>query len=220
MDPMLESLNAWLISLSQVLPLELFVFVGSLVEEIVAPIPSFLITTLAGSLASAAGYGYLGLVVLILLASLGKSLGCAIIYIVADKAEDFLMTKVGPSMGITHAEVERVGKFFTGSLRDYLILIVIRALPVSPSLPISVMAGIVKIPFAFYNIATFIGNVFRSALFIAAGYFGLSAFESLLHGAGSIESLVQIAIAIILVGIVGALYFIRYRKNRTDSSIT
>ncbi|HEX2792345.1 MAG TPA: VTT domain-containing protein [Candidatus Paceibacterota bacterium] len=210
---MLESLNAWLVSLAGVLPLEIFVFVGSFAEEIIAPIPSILITTLAGTLAEAADYGYAGLALLVVLATLGKSLGCAVIYVIADKAEDALMTRVGPWMGISHAEVERVGKYFTGSIRDYLILIVIRALPVSPSLPISVVAGILKVPFAFYNIATFIGNLIRSALFIAAGFFGLSAFESLLAGAGSIESLVQIAIAIVLIGIVGAIYLIRHRRG-------
>lgn len=211
---MFDSLTAWLTSLSEILPLELFTFLGSLAEEIIAPIPSILITTLAGSLAQAAGYGYVGLALLVLLASLGKSIGCALIYVIADKAEDFLLTKLGPALGITHAEVEKLGKYFTGSMRDYIILILLRALPISPSLPISVVAGIVKVPFAFYNIATFIGNVIRSALFIAVGYFGLSAFESALHGAGSIESLIQIGIAVVLVGIVGAVYFVRHKRSR------
>lgn len=211
---MLEQFSAFLVSLSTILPLELFIFVGSFVEEIVAPIPSILITTLAGSLALAAGYGWVALLGLAVLASIGKSIGCALLYVLGDKAEDFLMVRLGPKIGITHAEVERIGKYFTGGLRDYLILIVIRALPLSPSLPISVGAGIIKLPFALYNIATLIGNFFRSILFIAVGYTGFSAYQNLLHQANSIESLIQIALAFFLGLFVLYLYYLRRVREK------
>ncbi|HYF29271.1 MAG TPA: VTT domain-containing protein [Candidatus Paceibacterota bacterium] len=214
METMFEWINQFLTSLAYVLPLELFVFLGSFIEEIVAPIPSVLITTLAGSLALAAGYGWWGLLWLAVLASFGKSLGCAILYVIADKAEDFLLVRLGPKIGITHAEVERVGKFFTGGIRDYLILIVIRALPLSPSLPISVGAGIIKIPFAMYNIATFIGNLLRSLLFIAVGYTGFSAYQRLLDEAQSLESLIQIALAVLLAGFVLVIYYLRRVREK------
>lgn len=213
---MFEQLNVFLVSLSGVLPLELFVFVGSFVEEIVAPIPSVLITTLAGTLALGAGYGWLGLLWLSVLASIGKSIGCAILYVIADKAEDFIMVRLGPTLGITHAEVERVGKFFTGGIRDYFILIAVRALPLSPSLPISVGAGIIKIPFGMYNIATFIGNFLRSLLFIAVGYTGFSAYQHLLEQANSLESLIQIALAAALGLFVLWIYYLRRVREKKE----
>ncbi len=215
---MFERFSEFLTSLAYVLPLELFVFVGSFVEEIVAPIPSVLITTLAGSLALAAGYGWFALLWLAIFASIGKSIGCAILYIVADKAEDFILNRLGPKIGITHADVERIGRYFKGTARDYLILIVIRALPLSPSLPISVGAGIIKIPFGMYNIATFIGNFFRSLLFIAVGYTGFSAYQSLLDRAGSIESIVQIMLAAGLVFFVGWVYYLRRVREKKEAS--
>lgn len=214
MGSMFEAFSVFLTSLAYVLPLELFVFIGSFIEEILAPIPSVLITTLAGSLALAKGYGWLGLLWLALLASLGKSIGCAILYVIADKAEDFLLVRIGPKIGITHAEVERIGKFFTGGIRDYLILIVIRALPLSPSLPISVFAGIIKIPFALYNIATVIGNLIRSLLFIAVGYTGLSAYQSLMHQANSLESLIQIGLAAFLGVFILYIYYLRRVREK------
>ena len=213
MGHMFQQISDFLASLAYVLPLELFVFLGSFIEEIVAPIPSVLITTLAGSLALAAGYGWAGLL-LAALASLGKSLGCAILYIIADKAEDFLLVRLGPTIGISHAEVERVGRFFKGGIRDYLILIVIRALPLSPSLPISVFAGIIKIPFALYNVATFIGNLIRSMMFIAVGYGGFSAYQSLLDRAVSLESMIQIGLVALLVLFIGWIYYLRKVKEK------
>ena len=211
---MLENVSAFLISLADVLPLELFLFVGSFIEEILAPIPSVLITTLAGSLALAAGYEWIGLLWLAILASIGKSIGCALLYVLGDKAEDFLMTRLGSKIGITHAEIERVGKYFTGGIRDYLILIIVRALPLSPSLPISVGAGIIKLPFTLYNVATFIGNFFRSLLFITIGYTGFSAYQNLINQADSIESLIQIVLAVGLGLFVLYIYYLRRIHER------
>lgn len=218
MGGMFEWISEFLTSLAYVLPLELFVFIGSFIEEIVAPIPSILITTLVGSLALAAGYGWLGLLWLAILASIGKSIGCALLYVIADKAEDFIMVRIGPALGITHAEVERVGTFFTGGIRDYFILIAVRALPLSPSLPISVGAGIIKIPFGLYNIATFIGNFIRSLLFIAVGYTGFSAYQNLLAQANSLESLIQMALGASLGLFVLWIYYLRRRRERKAGS--
>lgn len=213
---MLESVSAFVTSLAAVLPLELFVFIGSFLEEIIAPIPSVLITTLAGSLAEAAGYGWIGIAWLAILAAIGKSIGCTLLYIVGDKAEDVIMTRFGPALGITHAEVERVGRYFTGGLRDYAILITIRALPLSPSLPISVGAGIIKMPFALYNVGTLIGNLLRSILFLAVGYTGFAAYQSLLESADSLSSLIQIGLAVLLAGFILWIYYLRrVRERRT-----
>jgi uncharacterized membrane protein YdjX (TVP38/TMEM64 family) len=49
-ERMMEQMTAWLAAFSAVVPLELFVFAGSIIEEIIAPIPSILITSIAGTL--------------------------------------------------------------------------------------------------------------------------------------------------------------------------
>jgi len=214
MEDMFDQISEYLTWLSGVLPLELFVFIGSFVEEVVAPIPSVLITTLAGSLALAAVYGIVGILWLAVLASIGKSIGCALLYMIADKAEDLLLVRLGPKIGITHAEVERIGKYFTGGIRDYAIIILLRALPLSPSLPISIGAGIIKIPFGLYNIATFIGNFLRSLLFIGVGYTGFSAYQSLLSDADSISSIIQAIMAVVLVLFVGWIYYLRRVREK------
>lgn len=211
---MFERISQFVVSLSSVLPLELFVFVGSFLEEIIAPIPSVLITTVAGSLAEAAGYGWVALLWLAVLAAVGKSLGCAILYMIGDKAEDVIMSRFGTALGITHAEVERVGRYFTGGLRDYLILIVIRALPLSPSLPISVGAGIIKMPFTLYNVGTLIGNLIRSILFLAVGYTGFAAYQTLLEDADALSSIIQIGLAVLLAGFVLSLYYLRRAREK------
>jgi len=208
---MFEYIQEQLIYLSKIVPIEIFTFIGSFLEDIIAPIPSPLITTTTGTLALAQGYGYVGLIWLIVIAALGKTLACIIIYIVADKAEDFILVHVGPKIGIGHAQVEKLGTYLTGSARDYVILTAIRALPIIPSLPVSIAAGVIKIPMKLYIIGTFIGTLFRSALFIIVGYIGLSAYQDIINGIDSVESISQI----IIVGVLGvAITWFYYKRPK------
>jgi membrane protein DedA with SNARE-associated domain len=211
---MMDQVTAWLAAFSAVVPLELFVFAGSIIEEIIAPIPSILITSIAGTLALTAGYGILGLVWLSLIAALGKTIGCVVIYMVADKAEGLIVGRLGKYIGVSHEEVERMGTYFKGGMRDYAILILIRALPVLPSLPISVMAGVIKFPFMPHAVATYIGSFLRSVLFIGFGYLGLSAVENIGKNLTSIESMVQIGIAVFLFVFLVLVYLKRRQMNR------
>ena len=101
----IETLINYLTQLSNRIPVELFILVGSFIEEVVAPIPSPLVTTVTGSLAYTQGYIPIALCLLGLLAAIGKTIGSVIIYFIADKAEDFLMIKIGPYIGIDRKSV-------------------------------------------------------------------------------------------------------------------
>ena len=76
---MIETLINYLTLLSNRIPVELFVLIGSFVEEVVAPIPSPLVTTITGSLAYSQGYIPVALCLLGLLAAVGKTIGSVII---------------------------------------------------------------------------------------------------------------------------------------------
>lgn len=211
---MFEQINQYILSMSAVVPVELFIFLGSILEDIIAPIPSPLVTTAAGSIAQAQGYGYLGLVWLALIAACGKIIGALVLYFIADKAEDFLLVRLGPKIGVSHKHIEEYGRRFTGSPKDYVILTVIRALPIIPALPVSVVAGIIKLPMKLYIIGTFVGSFLRSILFIVLGYVGLSAYQQVIEGIDSIESIIQIAIVLALGGLVAWFYYKRSRLNK------
>jgi membrane protein DedA with SNARE-associated domain len=107
---MFERLDQLIVWLSDRIPLELFTFIGSFLEDVLAPIPSPLVTTTAGTIAFAQGYLFIGLFWLALIAAAGKTLGCIVIYIITDKAEDFFMTRLGPRLGVTHKEIENLGE--------------------------------------------------------------------------------------------------------------
>lgn len=213
---MFESVTAYVIGLSSVIPIELFAVVSSFLEEIIAPIPSPLVGAVLGSLALASGSdSWLFLVWLGFLAALGKTLACAVIYYAVANASTAAIERFGEHVGVRHEDLIAVSSYFTGSARDYVILILARAIPFIPSLPISIAAGLIKTPIRFYLIATLIGTFLRDTLFIFIGYLGLSAYFAAIEKIASIESLVMLGLAAGALGLLIGLFFAEKRKKKS-----
>ena len=134
-----------LMGYAQKVPLDLFVFGGAMVEEILAPIPSPLVMTLGGSIALAQKFPWMMLLWLALVGAVGKTLGSWLVYFVSDKAEDLVVGKLGKFLGVTHKEIENIGKYFYGDWRDDLIILLARALPIMPTAPVSIACGVIKV---------------------------------------------------------------------------
>lgn len=195
------------------LPLEISSFLGGLIEEIVAPIPSPFVMAAVGSSAFAQNREIIFLVWLALLGSAGKTLGAWVIYFIADKLEDLVVGKFGRFLGVSHQEVEGVGKHFKGGWKDDFILFILRALPIVPSSPISVVCGIIKINLRTYLVSTLAGNFFRNLVYIYLGYSGISAYQSVLSGLDNTESMIQVLVFMSLVGFVSWVYYKRHKSK-------
>lgn len=205
----IKIIETYLLGLAQKVPLEIFVVIGALIEEIIAPIPSPLVMATAGSIALAQQKGVSYLFFVGFLSAVAKTFGCWIFYYLADKAEDVLTKRFGRLLGFSHKEIERVGKLFNGSIRDEIILAVIRAIPIMPTTPVSVACGFVKMNVKGYLAATFVGNYVRGMMFVFAGYSGLSAFKSIIEGVNSLESIMNFVIVLILAVFLGFVYYSR-----------
>ncbi|MFZ2522112.1 MAG: VTT domain-containing protein [Minisyncoccia bacterium] len=209
---MFTNIENSLILLAKTVPLEFFTFFASIVEEIIAPIPSPIIMTVTGSLASVQGRGISYLFLLTILGSLGKLLGSLVVYYLADKIEDYFSGVMEKFFGVSHADIESFGKKFTGKTKDYLIMFFMRAIPIVPSSVVSIGSGVLKIPLKIFVVSTFLGSIVRDFLYIYFGYAGLSVLGDIIHSSESIESIIQLIVFIlILSGLVYA-YF-KKRKN-------
>ena len=210
MQPFAE-LMTYLEKLANYVPLEIFTFFGTILEEILAPIPSPFVMTITGSIARAQGQllGYL--LVISLIGALGRVVGTTFLYFLADFAEDIILGRFGEFLGVSHREVERIGSRFNGTARDYLTLILLRSIPVMPSSPLSVVCGLVKLDYKVFAIGTAIGSVFRNLFFLWIGFTGLAATESFMEGLESIETIVQILFVLTLIG--GFYYYYRKRER-------
>lgn len=213
---MLTSVIQWLEQLAQSVPLPLFVMVGGIVEEIVAPIPSPLVSTLSGGIVRAQQLGVPYLLWICLLATFAKTVGAWLFYILGDKLEDLAVPRFGKYIGVEHQDLEKFGAHFKGTWKDELTLLIIRAIPVMPSTPISLLCGILKIRTRTFLLATFIGFYVRNLTFMLIGYTGLSAAESLMNGLDTAETILKIVIVGGVAAVIGWLYWKRKKGHAAD----
>lgn len=212
---MFTSLEALLISFSNVLSVPWFVFIASIIEEIIAPIPSPTVMVVAGSFAALQSYSVEGLILLACIGAVGKTLGALVVYTIAHYAEDLVLNRFGRFFGVTSADVERFGRKIGTGFRGYCTLTLFRALPVVPSVLVSVGSGILKVPISIFIVSAFFGTIIRDGFYLYVGYVGTDSLRFLVTQSTHIETIVEyIGIAGILAG--GAYLVYRYRSTFKD----
>ncbi len=208
--PIIEYLH----TLSQAMPLPLFISIGAAIEEIIAPIPSPLVMTLGGSLAAASGLHWLSLVYLAVIGSFAKTIASYLVYVVSDKAEDLVLGKFGRFLGVTHKEVEKLGSQLSGGWKDDLVMFALRAIPIIPTAPVSIISGLLKVNLITFFWTTFVGYTIRNYFYLYLGATSIGALESLNEGLDSVEKIGYLIIFALLVGLT-----IFFYKQRQDDNI-
>ncbi len=143
------------------------------------------------------------------LATLAKTIGAWLFYVLGDKLEDLAVPRFGKYIGVRHEDLEHFGEHFKGTWKDAVILLILRSIPVMPSTPISLVCGILKINLRAFFVATYIGFYIRNLTFMLLGYTGLAAMGSLMEGIDTAETLFKILIVLAGVGLLGWLYWKR-----------
>jgi membrane protein DedA with SNARE-associated domain len=210
----MHAIELYLVALAGTLPLELFVSLGSFAEEVIAPIPSPSIMVIAGSFGAIQGYSYHALALLVLLASIGKTLGGLTMYAIACYARGPAFRLFGRFIDLTESDIDAFGKRFTGSLHDYVLYIFFRSVPIIPSILLSFGSGAIRLPLKLFIIGTFVGTVFRDTFYLIVGYSGTGLLREILTHTTVIEDYGQY----VFFGILGAtlIYFV-YRRHKRAS---
>ena len=143
-------------------------FLAALIETIFPPIPSEIVMPLAGYLASLSGYGYSGLLIVVLSATLGAVLGAIIIYYVSLKLGRIFILKCGKYFFVDEKKLSAAEKWFEkyGSKAVFFG----RMAPGIREL-ISVPAGFSKMNFKKFLIYTFLGSFIWTAFLVSLGFF-------------------------------------------------
>jgi len=184
------------------------VLVGSFLEEVISPIPSFVVLIPTGLAAQVQQVPLWYLPILALLAAAGRLGGAIILYMLADKFEDVILGNNRRFFGMTHAQVERLGHRFGKSTRNWTILFMMNAVPVIPVALLSLTCGFIRLHFRTFVTATFLGTAVSALFYISLGYAGIQA-------AGALENLElasQITAGLIAVAVVAGIIW--YRKKR------
>lgn len=171
--------------------------------------------TIAGSMAAAQNVPFWYLLIIAMIAAIGKTLAAIILFIIADKAEDVVLGKLGKYVGISHKQVEQIGARFTGRPRDYVTLLLIRATPIIPSAPISVICGLLGIRKKLFIISTYFGTIIRDFVYLYIGFTGIEAASAFVDGVEGVSSLVTILMAVVAIGLVIWILVKKYRARQT-----
>lgn len=188
------------------IPLELIVFFGSIIEEIFPPLPSPLLLIITKIATYNQKFSVLYMLLIISIATFGKTIGSLFIYFLADKTEDLIIGRFGKWFNISHKDIESIGRRFTGSWKDTIILIFLRAVPIIPTTPVSLVCGIIKLNIRTYLVSTFIGSFIRIFFLL---YIGVAAYRSLTI---NVENSTKILTVFIIVCLAGWFYY--KRKGR------
>lgn len=183
------------------LPLEMFTFLGGFIEEIIAPIPSPLIMSTAGTVAEYRDYGLFLLFILCVFGSLGKTLASWVLYILGEKAEHLVVGKWGKWFGITEESMHQLSQAINKGWKDFFILFIARAMPFFPSGVISVLGGVLEIEIKTFLAATFLGNIIRGGFFVWIGFAGKAAYDSAMGGLDSLEKAGKLLFVVAVAGI-------------------
>lgn len=203
MSNFVAPLIQYLEKLAQRVPLEIFTVVGTFLEEVIAPLPSPFVLATAGTITKAQNNPLSYILLIAVLAAVSKTIGGIFLYTITDKMEDLFVSKFGRFVGVSQGDIEKIGKYFNGTRKDWIVLFLLRALPVAPSSPISITAGLVRIKMKTFITSTFLGTIIRNTFYLYIGYTGLAASESLSSGLNTSETIAEILVVLsLLAGIV------------------
>lgn len=192
------------------------VFWGSIIEEIVAPIPSPAVMMGAGfvllkeydsvSISLAAEMGTIALI-----GALGALIGSFLMYLIGFYGGRPVIEKTQRFTGIKWKNIEKFQTKLESRKSDEITLIALRALPIMPSVLIALGSGVLRIKPIKYSICFYIGGVLRNIVFLILGWRIGEAYDAAAEGFDSAQNIFTILIGIAVVGII-AWIFLRKRK--------
>jgi len=202
------------------IPIELFLFVASLLEEIIPPIPSFPVMFMAGNLARIQDYTVASLVILVIIGATGRTIGAITVYRIVDKLEDIFVLKYGPRFNLKPGQLETFGEKLGKGPRDYIILTALRAFPFFPSTIISIGSGLIRISLKLFIVSTFLGALLRDSFYLYVGFAGTKIVFAYFSEMEEFRLSIKVVLIISSILVISYLLFKRYRENRSNANPT
>lgn len=200
----------------------LSVFLGGVIEEIIVPIPSPLISMGAGFLLIEPnlplGKAVFKMISIVSLPfAFGATFGSLLAYGVAFLGGKPLVERVGKLFELSWGEIERVEKRFTKGKKDEFLIFILRAIPVVPVSLISATCGFLRIPPQEFLLFTFLGIVARSFILAFLGWRVGELYHNLAQGLDLVENIVSILFLVLAGAFLGLLYLKREKFLNSKS---
>ena len=179
------------------------VFIASVIEEIIAPIPSAFVVASAGFFllnSEISLYFFRDLFLIIAIpAAIGVALGSLVIFYIAYASGKPALTKWGKWLGLSWTDVEKTREKFSHTNKDEMALLIARTIPVIPSVAISAFCGLIRMNVWKYLVITFVGTIGRAAIL---GFIGAQAgalYYTYANSIGVFEDAFLIVLALIII---------------------
>lgn len=187
------------------------IFLGVMIETMIAIIPSPLVPMIAGFSLIPSGSNLLdalsySMVVIGLTGGLAATLGALIHYWIGLYGGRAIVRRYGKYLGVDSSDLERFSSKLNGRRRD-LSLFTLRAVPVFPLSVVSVVAGILGVDLIPYTILTLFGSFLRYTLLGMLGFLLGETYEAASSWLDSVENL------LLLAGIITLAYLIYRRRG-------
>jgi len=182
------------------------IFLFAFLEACCVPIPSEVTFGFAGVLA---GQGHLNIVAVIVVGTVAELAGSLVSYSVGRIGGRPFVRRTGRYLLITHADIDRAERFFTG--RGIWAVPIGRCLPVVRSF-VSVVAGFVKVPAVLFAFLSLIGTAIWVTVIALIGYGVGNAWNKVNHDI----SLAGYGIVAVAVVAIAAFVFFRLRELRKE----
>ncbi|HMP85599.1 MAG TPA: VTT domain-containing protein, partial [Candidatus Paceibacterota bacterium] len=213
--PMIEQITSYIQPIIQDYG-ALGVFLATLLEEIVAPIPSPLVPLTAGFFLLPSNEIFINILLkaiflIALPVAVGVSIGSLVVYAIAYFGGKPLIEKTKKWIGLSWDDVQKAETKLTKGKGDEITLFILRILPVIPGVAISGFCGMVRYSIKSFVIITFFGSFVRATLLGFLGFYvGVMYFEYV----GIISKIEKYLFAILLViGIFFILRFLYFKRK-------
>jgi membrane protein DedA with SNARE-associated domain len=182
------------------------IFLFAFLEACCVPIPSEVTFGFAGVLAA---QGHLNIAAVIVVGTLAELAGSLVSYGIGRVGGRPFVRRTGRYLLITHADIDRAERFFTG--RGVWAVPLGRCLPVVRSF-VSVVAGFVEVPVVLFAFLSLIGTAIWVTVISLVGYGVGSAWNRINHDI----SLAGYGIAAVVVIAIVAFVLYRLRELRRE----
>jgi len=183
----------------------LSMFIGGIVEQIIVPIPSPIITMSGGAFLVTRNIPIFQAIWEIIVNvslpySIGAVIGTSLVFLIAYFGGRPLIDQFGKYIGIKWSLIEKIKQDFQKTISDELFILIAVTIPVVPVSLISAFCGGFRIkPAKFYPLM-FLSLVIRSIILGFIGFQMGEAFTGLAHGLDKIESVMTIVGALLILG--------------------
>jgi len=169
------------------------VFLASITEEIITPIPSALVMMTAGFIFLKGAFN-LALVhklifVVVIPSAIGVTIGSYVIYAVGYFGGKPAIQKWGKYFGVSWESVEHFQEKKVIRRTENVALFLARALPFIPSTTIAFFCGFIRQPLMLYTAITFFGILVRSTILALLGWYAGEVYTLYAHAGSYLEAI-------------------------------